>query len=137
MLPPATSRTRSRPVKGSVPAEFVVVTVVEPLPVPAVPLLTVSHVWWWYPWHVDDELARAIPGAKSARTPRIPTNAEKRFMNPFVRRGSPKNSSILHEPPDTVQGLTSPNQSSVRRKLPRWAEKARQTGRNPPDAGKN
>ena len=44
MLPPATSRTMSRPVKGSVPAEFVVVTVVEPLPVPAVPLLTVSHV---------------------------------------------------------------------------------------------
>ena len=35
-----------------------------------------------------DELASAIPGAMSASTAMTPTRTEKRFMNPFVRRGS-------------------------------------------------
>jgi hypothetical protein len=75
----------SSPVKGNDPDD--VVAVVEPLPVPAVPLLTESQALLPYPWHV--ELARAMPGATSASTARIPTKAEKRFMNPFDRRGPP------------------------------------------------
>jgi len=74
-------------VNGSEPEA--VVAVVEPGPVPLVPLFTEPQVCWEYPWQVD-ELARADAGTMSASAVMIPTKAEKRFMNPFVRRGSPR-----------------------------------------------
>ena len=65
-----------------------------------------------YPWHVEEEDARAALGAiAKARSPKTPTSAEMRFMNPFDRRGFPKTHEIVHEPADTAQLLTSPMQS--------------------------
>jgi hypothetical protein len=75
-------------VNGRVPAD--VVAVVEPGPLPPLVLApTDSQDLLLYAWQ-DDELARAIAGAINMSTPRSPTRAENRFMNPFVRRGIPK-----------------------------------------------
>ena len=71
--PPATSRTTSSPVKGSVAED--VVAVVEP---------TEEQVCGLYPWQVELLEPNAAVGTDNAR--RSPTSAEMRFMNPFVRR---------------------------------------------------
>jgi hypothetical protein len=115
MAPPATSRTTSSPVNGSVPAEavavvhvgqFVVVpaggvvvvvptggVVVVPtggvVVVPVVLLPTVPQsAGTLYDWQVE-LCADAALGPMIASAPRSPTNIAIRLMNPFDRRGPP------------------------------------------------
>jgi Tat protein secretion system quality control protein TatD with DNase activity len=73
-------------VNGSVPAESAVDVVVGLVPVDTLLLETDEHVCGLYAWHVELDAATAMLGSTKSSTPRTPTSAEMRFMNPFDRR---------------------------------------------------